>query len=146
MPDRETLMTTTAPLEDVFGKDVMAGARKDDTGKVLAGLNYEYFPHALNEVSKVSTFGANKYSRGGFRHVPNKKERYFDGYHRHQLAHQMGEKNDPESGLPHLAHAAWNALALLQFSIEEAAAEETKKEFSVQCAVEEERKAYHDNI
>ena len=95
------------------------GARKDDTGKTLAGLTYEYFPHALPAVSEVSTFGAKKYSRGGFRHVPNRRERYFDGYHRHQLQHAMGEECDEESGLLHLAHAAWNALALLQFYIED---------------------------
>jgi hypothetical protein len=36
---------------------------------------------------------------------------------RHLLAQAAGEINDPESGLPHAAHAAWNALAVLELSI-----------------------------
>ena len=33
---------------------------------------------------------------------------------RHQQAHLRGEALDPESGLPHMAHAAWCALAVLE--------------------------------
>lgn len=34
---------------------------------------------------------------------------------RHLKAFQMGESVDPESGRPHLAHVAWNALALMSY-------------------------------
>lgn len=34
---------------------------------------------------------------------------------RHLLAWSAGEDNDPESGLPHLAHAAWHMFALMEF-------------------------------
>ena len=31
----------------------------------------------------------------------------------------MGEKFDQESGLPHLAHVCWNALAILELTVHE---------------------------
>ena len=34
---------------------------------------------------------------------------------RHILAWKRGETNDPESGLPHLAHAGWNCIALMHY-------------------------------
>ena len=37
----------------------------------------------------------------------------------HYIKYKNGEFIDEESGLPHLSHMAWNALAVLQLSIEE---------------------------
>lgn len=89
-------------------------AGKDDSTKVRAGLMVTGFAYAMVQVAKVSTMGAAKYAPHSWRRVDNAKERYFDAYMRHTLAHASGEKVDPESGLPHLAHAAWNALALIE--------------------------------
>jgi hypothetical protein len=36
---------------------------------------------------------------------------------RHELAIARGELIDPETGYPHLAHIAWNALARLELSM-----------------------------
>jgi hypothetical protein len=58
------------------------------------------------ETVKVLTFGAKKYSPGGWKTVPDAKDRYFAAALRHLTAYQSGEKTDPESGLSHLAHAA----------------------------------------
>lgn len=93
-----------------------ANGRKDDGGKDFAAIPYQEFPHALREVVKVATFGARKYVRGNWVHVENAQERYEDALHRHLLAHHGGEKHDAESGLTHLAHAAWNMLALLEMA------------------------------
>lgn len=95
------------------------GAKYDD-GKPRAGLMVKDFARALAAVSHVSTMGANKYSAGSWKTVPNAKERYYDAFHRHILADAAGEANDPESGLPHLAHVAWNALALMELALTEA--------------------------
>lgn len=91
----------------------MTGLKHDD-GKQFAAIPYQEFPHALREVVKVATFGARKYVRGNWVHVENAQERYLDALHRHLLAHHGGELLDAESGLTHLAHAAWNILALLE--------------------------------
>lgn len=97
------------------------GAKLDD-GKLLAGLLLQW-SRALTEVLKVSTFGANKYSRGGWQHVKNGPERYTDAMFRHLLKEPV-EDLDPDSGLLHAAHAAWNTLSRLELLLRE---KETQK-------------------
>lgn len=92
---------------------------KYDYGKILAALPYEDFPDAILAVAEVGTFGANKYERHSWSTVENKRTRYKDAFHRHLLAIGTGEILDKESKLRHSAHAAWNALALLQMEIED---------------------------
>jgi hypothetical protein len=69
---------------------------------------------ALTEVARVYGFGATKYADDNWR----------KGYAwrlslgamlRHIAAWAMGYPTDPESKLPHLAHAAWHCLTLLTF-------------------------------
>lgn len=67
---------------------------------------------ALAAVSAVRAYGNRKYPPGGFRLVS--RERYIDATLRHIAAHLTGETTDPESGLPHLAHAACSLLLALQ--------------------------------
>lgn len=71
-------------------------------------------PQALRILAEVAGHGSEKYDR----------HNYLKGYdwslsadalQRHFLAFQGGEDLDPESGLPHMAHAAWQALALVSF-------------------------------
>lgn len=97
---------------DPNGKDPHAPGAKLDAGKVKAGVLAD-FALALTEVAKVGTFGAEKYTRGGWQEVPNAVERYSDAMWRHLLKARH-ETNDPDSGLTHLSHAAWNALAVLE--------------------------------
>ena len=95
-----------------------AGAKLDD-GKVRAGLVLGDFSNALLSVAGVGTYGATKYSDHGWLDVPNGVERYLDAHMRHLLIHMSGEKIDPESGLTHLAHCAWNMLAMLELMLKE---------------------------
>lgn len=64
-------------------------------------------------VLRVAEYGARKYAAHSWRNVPDAEERYSEAFRRHALA-CMGDiwSVDEETGLPHLAHAAWNALAL----------------------------------
>lgn len=71
---------------------------------------------AIGEVVRVYTFGATKYA-------PRNWERGMlysdvaDSMHRHFVSWWHGEKNDEESGLPHLAHMVWNGITLLSYEI-----------------------------
>lgn len=87
---------------------------KYDGGKPRVGLVMAGFPNALLEVSKISTFGAQKYAAHSWKTVPNAYERYMDAKYRHMLAREAGEVVDAESQMLHLAHEAWNALATLE--------------------------------
>jgi hypothetical protein len=69
---------------------------------------------AIEEVVKVMSFGAKKYTRDGWRSVPNAEDRYLAAMFRHIRAHRSGEELDDESGLPHLAHAATCLVFLLE--------------------------------
>jgi hypothetical protein len=73
-------------------------------------------PRALMEVAKVAGFGEQKYSRLNYLKGYDWSLSY-DACQRHLHAHWSGEELDPESGLPHLAHAAWHCLAQLAFLI-----------------------------
>lgn len=80
-------------------------------------LRWELLPLDLVEhLVAVYTFGAEKYSENSWQNLPDGYRRYKAALFRHIVAFEKGETIDPESGLPHLAHAAWNALALIYFS------------------------------
>lgn len=87
---------------------------KFDSGKPEYGL---LPPFALDEIAKVLTYGANKYAPNNWRHVENSSKRYFDAAQRHMWAIARGEVNDPESGMPHAAHAATCLMFLMEYQI-----------------------------
>ena len=59
----------------------------------------------IEEIVKVLTIGAQKYDDDNWRKVENGKKRYYAAMMRHIKDYQSGEMLDPETGLPHLAHA-----------------------------------------
>ncbi|QHJ77771.1 MAG: hypothetical protein [Bacteriophage sp.] len=65
------------------------------------------------DIVAVLEFGAKKYAPGNWQKVPDAKNRYFDAAMRHLCAWRSGEKRDPETNLPHLAHAACCLLFLM---------------------------------
>ena len=62
----------------------------------------------LGDVARVFAYGSAKYAPDNWRtfqwDAASDRE-YWSAFLRHLLADSRGEKNDPESGLPHLAHA-----------------------------------------
>lgn len=92
---------------------------KLDQGKPDVALLLD-FSRALTAVGEVSTYGANKYSRGGWQSVPDGIHRYQSAMLRHLFASRY-EERDAESGLPHLACVAWNALAVAELTLRESA-------------------------
>lgn len=109
--------------QDPSGKDAHSPGAKLDAGKVRPSLIIEGMARAIFAVSEVATFGAAKYTPGGWVLVDNGRERYADAGYRHVLKRAMGEQRDPDSRLEHIAHEAWNALAKLDLAIREQEAE-----------------------
>lgn len=83
---------------------------KFDSGKTEYGL---IPPLAFKLTADVMTFGAKKYSANNWIHV-KPKIRYFNAAMRHMWVWFSGEKNDPESGIHHLAHAICCLMMLLE--------------------------------
>lgn len=109
-------LPTEKPSEaDPHGKQPHEPGAKLDVGKPQAGLLID-FGNALLAVAEVSTYGANKYSPGGWITVPDGERRYRDAGLRHRLK-MATEAVDSESGLDHLYHTAWNVLAELELKI-----------------------------
>lgn len=107
---------TTNDSED----KIASGAIKYDAGKApiyRGGL--AYFPRAIAAVASVSAFGASKYAWKGWESVDDGYNRYSDALVRHLGYEAEGEDLDPDSGLPHAAHAAWNALARLELYLKD---------------------------
>lgn len=78
-------------------------------------LRYDLVPAtALEEIVKVYNYGANKYGERNWEKGIS-WNRIFAPIMRHLWAWFAGEDNDKESGLSHLAHAAWGCLALLSY-------------------------------
>lgn len=92
--------------------------KKYDTGKPMVGTLCRVFPNALMEIGKCIEFGTHKYpDPNNWKKVDGARDRYLDSLMRHLLKHYNGKMFDEETNLPHLAHAAWNALAILELEI-----------------------------
>ena len=104
---------------DPRGTEAHSPGAKLDAGKNRLALVEDGFAKALWAVGEVGTFGANKYSDNGWMQVPGGIGRYKDALRRHLNKAAQGEDVDQDSGLPHLAHAAWNALAVLELWLRE---------------------------
>lgn len=67
---------------------------------------------ALERIADIMTYGAEKYSEGGWKTVPDAQKRYNAALLRHLSAHMRGEIFDLESGRTHIDHMATNAVFL----------------------------------
>ena len=103
--------------KDPYGMDQHEPGAKLDGDKPDTSLLL-MFPRALLAVSEVGTFGAKKYTRGGWREVADGYIRYTAAMLRH-LFQGADEEYDEDSGLQHDAQVAWNALARLEIKLRE---------------------------
>lgn len=109
-------MTSTLRREvDPHGFTSATPGAKLDHGKPDLSLLL-MFGTALSAVGDVATFGAKKYTRGGWQFVPDGTTRYMAAMLRHVFK-SFRESHDADSGLHHLAHAAWNSLAILELTL-----------------------------
>lgn len=77
-------------------------------------------PEFIDEVGKVFTFGAKKYSVDNWKHLDEDQQKQIMGsLLRHIIEYHKGNKLDDESGLNHLAHAACNIAMMIWFEKQE---------------------------
>lgn len=114
MDEKEIEMTTE---KDPHGKDPHVSGAKLDAGKTRVWLMVSGFPRALEEVSKVTTEGAKKYTPYGWKDVPEGKERYMDAFGRHMLELAKGEVLDKDTQCYHKAQMVWNLMASLELEL-----------------------------
>jgi len=80
-------------------------------------LRFDLVPiEAMEEVAKVYTVGAVKYEDRNWE-KGMKWSRMYAAMERHAKAFWRGETYDPETGIHHMAHAAWNCLALIHYTM-----------------------------
>lgn len=97
-----------------------AAGRKDDLGKP----RWDLVPHEAHAAMvDVLTFGAKKYAAGNWANVKGWRWRYYRAALGHLYAWWRGERIDPESGLPHLAHALCSVAFLLEQDLRSARGE-----------------------
>lgn len=95
---------------EIRATDPETGAQKGRKPQAFSLLPMK----ALSKVAEVYNFGATKYSRDNWRGgYPWSWSQ--DAKWRHSAAYWSGEDNDPESGLPHLAHEAFHVLTQLEY-------------------------------
>lgn len=87
--------------------------KKFDDGKPRVGL---LSSDAILEIAKVATMGATKYTDHNWR-SGMKWSRLMDAAQRHLLQYNKGNRIDDESKISHLAHVAWNIMALLEYEV-----------------------------
>lgn len=91
---------------------------KFDNGKPMVGTMLSVFPNAFMAIGAVIKKGQEKYPNpNNWKLVDNKTQRYTDALIRHLIKYLTGTEYDNESGHHHLAHVAWNALAILETAL-----------------------------
>lgn len=94
--------------------------KKYDNGKSMVGTLTDVFSRALMAVGACIEYGTHKYPNPkNWQFVDDGIRRYRDAMMRHLLKYNAGIDKDEETKLPHLAHMAWNALAMLELYMQE---------------------------
>jgi hypothetical protein len=98
------------------------GAKKFDADKIPVYEGFDrYFPRAKLCLAMVSEYGFRKYgSWGGWKKLLDGIVRYTSAKSRHSIYQEIeGAYDAGDSGLPHAAHEAWNAMAKLEMLLEQ---------------------------
>lgn len=118
------LVASLSPIENVL-TPASAPATEDQSQKKDAGKPpWDLLPFdAVEQVVKVLQFGAAKYAARGWERDPMRRGRAFAAVCRHMVDWWRGQRNDEETGLPVLAHAACEVLFLLAYELRGAGGE-----------------------
>jgi hypothetical protein len=103
--------------------DPVTGGKKASKDSQLAFID----PVALYELGKVAGMGLEKYGKWNFLKGYDWSLNY-SAMMRHMEQFWAGEDIDEESGLLHVVHAAWHALALASFQLRNIGTDDRFKE------------------
>jgi len=98
--------------EDEEAKMGQPTAGRFNEGKIRYDL---IAPWSLEQLARVYTYGTIKYDDDNWWKGLKWKAEVFGCITRHIWKWMRGEKCDDESGLHHLAHAAWNCFTLMEY-------------------------------
>lgn len=90
-------------------KPMISNPQKYDEGKLRFDLIDPFFEE---ELAEILTYGAKKYAPNNWQNLEDGINRHYAAAIRHLNKWRQGEINDPESGKPHLWHAATNLMFL----------------------------------
>ena len=96
--------------EDCEFPESETGAKREK----MNSIRYDYLPMlpVVESYSRVADFGAQKYAPWNWaKGIP--QSQISSSLQRHLWAYMEGQDKDPESGLSHLDHMLWNAIAMV---------------------------------
>lgn len=100
--------------------DCISEGKKYDSNKSMVGTLCNVFPNALLAIGNCIEFGTHKYpDPANWQKVEGAFTRYQNSIMRHYLKFLAGQERDSETNLLHLAHMAWNTLAVLELYLRE---------------------------
>lgn len=122
--DRALVEQLISRISSPNWREPITGGQKFDSDK----LRYELLPpELLEEVARVLTFGAHKYSARNWE-LGMAWSRPFAALMRHMWAWWRGEEKDPETGYSHLSHAACCIAFLLSYEARNVGTDDRPKE------------------
>ena len=93
--------------------------QKHDEGRPAVGQMTADFPRALLMLAKLTSYGIKEGKAAGeWKNILNAQVRFEDALGRHNLEMHIHSR-DQESMLPHAAHRAWDAMAVLELILME---------------------------
>ena len=122
--DRALVEQLISRISSPNWREPITEGQKFDSDK----LRYELLPpELLEEVARVLTFGAHKYSARNWE-LGMAWSRPFAALMRHMWAWWRGEEKDPETGYSHLSHAACCIAFLLSYEARNVGTDDRPKE------------------
>lgn len=101
------------------GESTIVPGVKYDDNKPLVGDCLAIFGRAIMAVGECILKGQEKYPEiDNWKRVKDAERRYTNALIRHLIKHLTGIEKDKESGLTHIQHVAWNALAICELYLE----------------------------
>lgn len=103
--------------EYIRNEEEEAQMGQETAGRFSAGkIRHDLMPPwSIDQIAQVYTYGTIKYDDDNWWKGLRWKKDVFGCILRHIWKWFRGEINDDESGLHHLAHAAWNCIALMEY-------------------------------